>query len=223
MNSVERRVSCEFRRRAQKRRHRFLDLRGRRVTRSPRRRDRSFQVRVHRFVGNGGARARAAGQETLVFEIGGLALEFLVEGKIAQRRGHVDLVAQVVQHVHDRHAGDGVRGVGRQLVARDASHVQVCQSAFERVSDLDACRRELRVEDDEQAARGCTGADPPSLENLIGLGFDRRLRVGGRDDVHVDAQIVVEKIRHPAESRIEGREDARLIVNACVLHLGGAV
>ena len=219
---LERRVAGELRRRAQKRRDGFLDLRRRRVARSAGRRNGSLQVGVHRLVGYRGSRARAAGQETLVLEIGGLAPELLVERKIAQRGGHVDLVPEVVQHVHDRHAGDGVRRVRGELVARDAAHVQVGQPAFERVADLDACRCEPRIEDDQQAARRCTGADPPPLEDLVGLRFDRRLRVARRDDVDVDPEIVVEKIGHPAEPCPEGREDAHLIVNPCVLHLGGA-
>ena len=103
--------------------------------------------------------------------------EFLAELDVSERGGQVDLVAQVVQHVHDRHAGARIGRVGRKLVARDAAHVQVGQAAFERVADLDARFLDRRVQEDEQAAGRGGLSDLTLTENPFGLDFDRSSRI----------------------------------------------
>ena len=125
-----------------------------------------------------------------------------------------------MQHVHGGHAGTRVRDVGRELVARDATHVQVREAALQRVADFDPrfpCRR---IEQHEQAARCRPAADAAFTKDPLGLRVDGT-GFGDRDDVHVDAEIRIEIVGHATEARTERREDARRIGDAWMAWLGG--
>ena len=132
-----------------------------------------------------------------------------------------DLLAQVMQYVHRSHAGARVGDVGRELVAREASHMQVSEAPFERVADLDARLADGGIDQDQDASGGHFLPDSTLAEYALGLDFDRPGLVE-RDDADVDAKVFGESIRHAPESRAERRQDPGGVVNARVWRRRGS-
>ncbi len=213
---LERRVARELAGCAQECRHGFLDVAGRRVPRPPVSRYGTLQVRIHGDIRQGGPGAGAAGDKSLVLVVGPACPELLAELDVPERGREIHLVAEVVQHVHHCHARDRIGGIRRKLVARDPAHVQVGQTAFERIADFDACLLDTGIQDHEQAAGRRRRPDLPLPEDALRLHCDSRAGLFQRHDVHVDAEIGIERIRHSAKTHAERRQDPRRVLDARV-------
>ena len=205
---------------AQKGDDRFPDVCRRSVAFSLRGGQRTLEVGIDRQGRQGRLRAGAAGNEAVDLDESLTPAEFLAELDVPARSGQVDLVAQVMKHVHDCHAGAGIGHIGRELVARDAAHVQIGQPAFERIADFDAGGPKRRVQEDQHPACRSIHADLPLAKDLLGLFFDRRARDVLCHHVNVDAEVLIEIVGHSPEASAERRKNARRIVDARMRRLG---
>ena len=216
---LERRIAGKIRRRVHKCLDRFLRILRRRVARSLAGRHDLLQVRIHRHGDERCLRARTAGSELFDFKVFRRLPELVLQREIADRGRYVHLIAQVMQHVHDRHAGRTVRRIWRELIASDAPHLQIRQRVFQRIADFDARASKCRIQDDEDSAGWRVVSDFPLLENARRLRLDRTRRVGKRDDLHIDAGTAVEIVRHAAELSGERVEDICRVTDARMLRL----
>jgi hypothetical protein len=218
---LEGRITYELGGHALKRRDGSFDVGRRRIARSPVLRHRSLQIRVERHGGQSGFRTRAARHEAPISRVLRLGAQVLGEIQLSERGREQHVIAQIMQHVHDGHARSAVRGIRRELIARDSAHVQVRQRVLERATNLDASAAEARIQDHEQAAGRRIGSDAPFFVRLVRLQLDRRGVIGARNDMDVDAEIVVKRVGHPAEPRAERREDAGSVADPAVRRLHG--